>query len=157
MEESFSVRVSKTFDILDGSSPSATASAPSSSLWSLTGEEIEKREWNRDKGSPEPQPRPCNPDSNSKDDFFGNELEKDLLDLDDDDDDDVEEEEEEDEVVEEQSAKPKPKPKPMPDDYNEEQWQIKTCIGLDCTLDHERKMNLTKWLLAREMLQTAFI
>ncbi|KAM5582134.1 hypothetical protein ABKV19_011040 [Rosa sericea] len=132
MEESFSVRVGKTFDILAGSSPSATATAPSSSLWSLTGEEIEKREWNRDKGSPEPQLRPCNSNSNSKNDFFGNELEKDLLDLDDDDD---VEEEEEDEVVEEQSAKPKP----MPDDYNEEQWQIKTCIGLDCTLDHEEE------------------
>lgn len=112
MEESFSVRVGKTFDIL-----AAGASSPArlSSLWSLTGEEIEKREWNRDKGSPEPQ---------LKDDDDDFELEKDLLDLDDD---DVEEEDE----------------KPKPDDYNEEQWEIKNCIGLDSTLDHEVTLSLT--------------
>lgn len=136
MEDSFSVRVDKTFGFLAGSSASVPSSSLSS-LWSLTGEEIEKREWNRDKGSPETELRPC------KDDFFGTGLEKDLLDLDNDDD-----VEEEDEGVEEQqqlrssssqSAKPnhKPMPKPMPDDYNEEQWEIKSSIGLDCTLDHE--------------------
>lgn len=136
MEDSFSVRVDKTFGFLAGSSASVPSSSLSS-LWSLTGEEIEKREWNRDKGSPEPEPelefRPC------KDDFFGTGLEKDLLDLDNDDD-----VEEEDEGVEEQqqlrsssTQSAKPMPKPMPDDYNEEQWEIKSSIGLDCTLDHE--------------------
>ncbi|KAL6143039.1 hypothetical protein ACLB2K_053738 [Fragaria x ananassa] len=126
MEDSFSVRVGKTFDILAGASSARVSSSSLSSLWSLTGEEIEKREWNRDRGSPEPQLRPCDPES--KDDFFGSELEKDLLDLDDGD--DVEEEEEE-----EQSAKPTA----MPDGYDEEQWQIKNCIGLDPTLDHEEE------------------
>lgn len=137
MEDSFSVRVDKTFGFLAGSSASVTSSSLSS-LWSLTGEEIEKREWNRDKGSPEPELelRPC------KDDFFGTELEKDLLDLDDDD--DVEEEHE---GVEEQqqlrnSSTQSAKPKPMPDDYNEEQWEIKSSIGLDCTLDHEVRVTL---------------
>ncbi|KAL6139366.1 hypothetical protein ACLB2K_057671 [Fragaria x ananassa] len=125
MEDCFSVRVGKTFDILAGASSARVPSSSLSSLWSLTGEEIEKREWNRDRGIPEPQLRPCNPES--KDDFFGSELEKDLLDLDDGD--DVEEEEEE------QSAKPTA----MPDGYDEEQWQIKNCIGLDPTLDHEEE------------------
>ncbi|KAK9925588.1 hypothetical protein M0R45_033908 [Rubus argutus] len=130
MEDSFSVRVDKTFGFLAGSSASVPSSSLSS-LWSLTGEEIEKREWNRDKGSPEPELRPC------KDDFFGTELEKDLLDLDDDD--DVEEEHEGVEEQQQLRSSSTQSAKPMPDDYNEEQWEIKSSIGLDCTLDHEEE------------------
>ncbi|XP_050383973.1 uncharacterized protein LOC126800626 [Argentina anserina] len=59
----------------------------------------------------------------SNNDFYGSELEKDLLDLDDDDD-----------------VEPA-KLKPMPQGYNEEQWEIKICIGLDSTLDHEEEQD----------------
>jgi hypothetical protein len=131
MEESFKVRVDKIFGSL-ASSPSssaATETTPSSSLWSLTDDEIERREWVRDKTIPESELEPV----------FGNhgkgsakkmspvdlkdELEKDLEDLDDD---DVEEEDE-----------PRRRQSNKPDDYDEEQWNIKSGIGQDCTLDYE--------------------
>ncbi|KAK9921447.1 hypothetical protein M0R45_029956 [Rubus argutus] len=72
MQDSFRVRVCKTFDSLLGSSASA--------WWSLGDEEIERRQWKRNKGSPEPEPELHQYHTNSKDDF-GNELENDHLDL----------------------------------------------------------------------------
>ncbi|PQP91972.1 NAD-dependent protein deacetylase HST1 [Prunus yedoensis var. nudiflora] len=132
MEDTFRVRVGKVFGSLAGT-PSSGPSSSLSSLWSLTDEEIEKREWNRDKDSPEPElelerePQPYN--LNSKGDF-SNELEKDLLDLDE----DVEEEEEDEEQHPSESAN-----KHKPDDYNDEEWEIKSSIGLDCTLDYEEE------------------
>lgn len=132
MEDTFRVRVGKVFGSLAGT-PSSGPSSSLSSLWSLTDEEIEKREWNRDKDSPEPelelelQPQPYN--LNSKGDF-SNELEKDLLDLDE----DVEEEEEEEDEEQQPSESAN---KHKPDDYNDEEWEIKSSIGLDCTLDYE--------------------
>ncbi|KAH0969604.1 hypothetical protein GBA52_028530 [Prunus armeniaca] len=130
MEDTFRVRVGKVFGSLAGT-PSSGPSSSLSSLWSLTDEEIEKREWNRDKDSPEPElelePQPYN--LNSKGDF-SNELEKDLLDLDE----DVEEEEEDEEQQPSESAN-----KHKPDDYNDEEWEIKSSIGLDCTLDYEEE------------------
>jgi len=131
MEESFKVRVDKIFGSLASSSSSSatTETTPSSSLWSLTDDEIERREWVRDKTIPESELEPV----------FGNhgkgsekkmspvdlkdELEKDLEDLDDD---DVEEEDE-----------PRRRQSNKPDDYDEEQWNIKSGIGQDCTLDYE--------------------
>ncbi|KAL5724485.1 hypothetical protein ACHQM5_007741 [Ranunculus cassubicifolius] len=60
MDDSFKVRVDKVFGSLTPSS---------SSLWSLTDEEIEKREWNRERGSIDRENNPC---SSSLDGFFSN-------------------------------------------------------------------------------------
>lgn len=130
MQDSFSVRVGKTFDSLPGSSASA---------WSLGDEEIERRQWNRNKGSPEPEPELHQYHTNSKDDF-GNELENDLLDLLDDEYLLKEEEYQEEHLLRglsSQSYESNTNPQFKPDDYDEEQWEIKTSIGLDCTLDYE--------------------
>ena len=59
---------------------------------------------------------------------FGPELVKDLDDLDDE---DVEEEEEEEEALMSSIKGGKP------EDYNDEEWEIKSAIGRDCTLDYE--------------------
>ncbi|CAK7348128.1 unnamed protein product [Dovyalis caffra] len=136
MEDSFSVRVGKVFGSLSSSSssPSSTvetqkSSSSLSSPWSLTGEEIERNQWNRDhKDSPETQtqtqPQPYFNPERPDDMDFKSEIEKDLDDLDD----DVEEEEEESRAL-----------KLKPEDYNDEEWDIKKSIGLDCTLDYEEE------------------
>ncbi|KAH7518969.1 hypothetical protein FEM48_Zijuj09G0227900 [Ziziphus jujuba var. spinosa] len=136
MEDTFRVRVDKIFGSLTSSS--AIPSRSVSSLWCLTDEEIERREWNRDKESPEPQPDPGTYPSflencgkgfvrDSKDDYDV-EVEKDLEDLDDDvEDDDLQQ-------LGGSSSK-----SGKPDDYGEEEWEIKSSIGLDCTLDYEEE------------------
>lgn len=138
MEDTFRVRVDKIFGSLtSSSSSSATPSSSLSSPWSLTDDEIQRREWIREKGSPEPEPnsypsflanRRENSLKNSKDDYRF-ELEKDIEDLDDND-------IEDDECKvgfgcgsSNRSAKP--------DDYGDEEWEIKSSIGLDSTLDYE--------------------
>ncbi|KAI8541256.1 hypothetical protein RHMOL_Rhmol08G0047400 [Rhododendron molle] len=150
MEESFRVRVDKTFGSLASASSSSSSSSSSntaasaslSSLWSLTDEELERKEWNRERddgfNDAEPKPYPPNLDG-----FFANrskippragrvafkqEIEADLEDLDDDgvDDDEEEEERKKRELV-------------KPDDYNDEEWDIRSSIGLDCTLDFEEE------------------
>lgn len=129
MEDSFRVRVDRVFGSLASSSNSTSSTAASSlsSLWSLTDDEIHKKEWNRSGGSPEPEPEPYpamfddrargarKSRSSFRDDF-----EKDLEDLD------------EDEDVEPSSRGPS-----KPDDYDDEEWEIKSAIGRDCTLDYE--------------------
>lgn len=138
MEDTFRVRVGKIFGSLASSSPSPSSGPPSSlsSLWSLTDEEMERREWNRDKGSPEPEAEPLpfysKPKPKLKNDF-SDDLEDDLLDLDD----DVEDKEEDEEEEASASSSSQPATKPKPDDYNEEEWEIKSSIGWDCTLDFE--------------------
>lgn len=142
-EDSFKLRVNKIFGSLSSSSSSSTSAAPSSSsalssLWSLTDDEIEKREWDRDKGSPEPESTPYPPNldgffskqqhrrtvvSDDKSLKFSAEIEEDLEDLDDEVDDDA------DGDVSKQPAKP--------DDHDDEEWQIRSSVGLDCTLDYE--------------------
>lgn len=134
MEDSFNSRVGKIFGSLASSSSSsspATITTLSPSLWSLTDDEIERKEWIRDKTIPESE---SETESGS---FFGNprweapeeeknqvelteELEKDLEDLVDD---DVDE--------------PPRRQLDKPDDYNDEEWNMKSCIGQDCTLDYE--------------------
>lgn len=138
MEDSFRVRVDKAFGSLAASTAATTAPASSnlSSLWCLTDEEIERTEWNRDKDNSEPETLTDSSPFN-KEFFLGNreksdldfrlELEKDLDDLDDDLDD------EESRGSSSQSARRKP------DDYNDEEWEIKNSIGLDCTLDYEEE------------------
>lgn len=125
MEDSFRVRVDKAFGSLASSSTTATSSL--SSLWSLTDDEIQKTEWNRSQDSPEPEPErlPSFLDgrargSGKSSSSFRVELENDLEDLDDDED------------VEPMSRGPS-----KPDDYNDEEWEIKSAIGRDCTLDYE--------------------
>ncbi|XP_009378049.2 LOW QUALITY PROTEIN: uncharacterized protein LOC103966596 [Pyrus x bretschneideri] len=144
MEDTFNVRVGKIFGSLPVSSPSPSSSSGQqsclSSLWSLTDEEIERREWNRDKGSPEPEPEAeplpfySKSNSRSKNDF-SDDLEKDLLDLDD----DVEDEDEGGEEQEASGSSSQPATKDKPDGYNEEEWEIKSSIGRDCTLDFEEE------------------
>ncbi|XP_022750427.1 uncharacterized protein LOC111299479 [Durio zibethinus] len=126
MEDSFNVRVGKAFGSLASSFSSTNSNSKSqslSSLWSLTDDEIEKREWNRDKESPQSEE---NSPEKKKPIKFRAELEKDLDDLDDE---DVEEEEE----LESSSKGVKP------EDYNDEEWEIKSSIGRDCTLDYEEE------------------
>ena len=80
------------------------------SLWSLTEDEIDNK---RSKRTHQPQPQPY-PFSSSR---------VQLEDLDDLEDDDDEEE--------------APRGPSKPPDYNDEQWQIRSGIGQDCTLDYE--------------------
>ncbi|QCD96929.1 transcriptional regulator ATRX homolog [Vigna unguiculata] len=82
------------------------------SLWSLTEDEIDNK---RSKRTHQPQPQPY-PFSSSR---------VQLEDLDDLEDDDDEEE--------------APRGPSKPPDYNDEQWQIRSGIGQDCTLDYEEE------------------
>lgn len=127
MEDSFNVRVNKVF----GSLPTpATAPEASSSLWCLTDEEIEKREWNRDKGSPvdndDPKPYPENLDAFANLSGAGSELKTSHLlqelqeELDDDDDD-----ENGDKGLIDR------------DGESADVWDVRTSIGKDSTLDNE--------------------
>ncbi|OMO85539.1 hypothetical protein CCACVL1_10109 [Corchorus capsularis] len=137
MEDSFSVRVDKVFGSL-ASSSSYSSSKPESlsSLWSLNDDEIERREWNRDKGSPEPEEeeedRLFEKFRQKKTTDFGKEFEKDLDDLDDDEDGD-------DGKADGPSSSSKGGGGGKPDDYNDEEWEIKSAIGRDCTLDNEEE------------------
>ncbi|KAE8689419.1 lysosomal alpha-mannosidase-like [Hibiscus syriacus] len=131
MEDSFNVRVGKVFGSLNASSNSK--SMPLSSLWSLTDEEIEKREWNRDKKTLQEDEDYEEegegffhnfPPKNKKDATgFGAELGKDLDDLDD----------------EEEEGRASSSKQTKPEDYNDEEWDIKSSIGRDCTLDYEEE------------------
>ena len=127
MEDSFRVRVDRIFGSLASSSNSTSSSSSLTSLWSLTDADIQKKEWNRSKGSPEPEPETEPQIYRGRGDRknrsgFRDGLEKDLEDID----------EEEDEDVELKSRGPL-----KPDDYDDEQWEIKSSIGRDCTLDYE--------------------
>ncbi|KAJ7008733.1 hypothetical protein D5086_005639 [Populus alba] len=129
MEDSFSSRVEKAFGSLSSSTiqtqqPSSSSSSISS-LWRLTDEEIERNQWLRDRKEDSPeietQPQPYfNPERPHDMDFKSDEIERDLDDLDD---------------GEEESRTSKLKP----EDYNDEEWDIKKSIGLDCTLDYEEE------------------
>ncbi|KAK4783448.1 hypothetical protein SAY86_007822 [Trapa natans] len=125
MEDTFKVRVDRIFGSLNASSV-ASASSDSSlrSHRSLTDDEIERKEWNRDKGSLEPECRPNGSRITEEPSHGLRELENDLDDLGD----GLEEDEEE-------PASPSGKP----DDYNDDEWEIKSSIGRDCTLDYEEE------------------
>ncbi|GAB4848624.1 hypothetical protein Ancab_003331 [Ancistrocladus abbreviatus] len=146
MEDSFSVRVDRAFGCL---STSSTSQPLSSSVWCLTDEEIEKREWNRDNDTGDDDDDlsfPSNVDgffskektpiadegcSDSTD--YHEELENDLKQLDNGDD------------VEGNGREllrggfPSSRQGGEPDDYDEDEWDVKNSIGMDCTLDFEEE------------------
>ncbi|KAJ4960870.1 hypothetical protein NE237_020780 [Protea cynaroides] len=134
MEDGFRLRVDRAFGTLASSSPSSPALR---SLWSLTDDEVERKEWNRCTDSLNREETPC---SSSFDGFFGKdrktsrkesrnvreELEEDLEDLDDDDED-------------EQQSRGSSGQSADRDGHNQEEWDIRSSIGLDCTLDNEEE------------------
>ncbi|XLU52666.1 hypothetical protein S245_047314, partial [Arachis hypogaea] len=118
MEDSFRVRVDKAF----GSLPlSSTSPSSLSFLWFLADDEINSTPSNQSEPKPDPTPSATSSFSSS----FRVQLENDLDNLNDKDDDN----EDGDAGFRRTQLKP--------DDYDDEQWQIRSGIGLDCTLDHE--------------------
>lgn len=102
MDESFRVRIDKVFGSLSSSSAS---SAPVSSLWSLSEDEIARNERSGEKEASGP--------SNSFPDI-------------------PRQENEPNDGEEGQSSGLQ-----KPNDYNDEEWEIKSSIGMDSTLDME--------------------
>ncbi|KAJ8644236.1 hypothetical protein MRB53_005984 [Persea americana] len=150
MEDSFNCRVDKIFGSLLGSSSSSSSSS-SSCPWTLSDAEIERKQWNRDKGDSDLSPdtyQQRTPSSSSSSSvfngFFSSEqinnnnnrkpsgskkpIEDDLEDLDDDDDDD------DDDVDEDEKEKERDRPE---EDCDKEELEIRNGIGTDCTLDYE--------------------
>lgn len=140
MDDSFRGRVEKVF----GSLASTKSLAPESSMWSLTDEEVERREWRRGKDTSDREDMPC---SSSFDEFLKKEkrylrrnlrreLEEGRDDLDDDDGGD------------EQSDRS------FRGGNNErDEWEIRSSIGLDSTLDHE----VFNFILFLELSQPLFV
>ncbi|CAL1398473.1 unnamed protein product [Linum trigynum] len=145
MEDSFRVRVDKVFGSLTSSNSTDNLPAPTSaslrSLWSLTDEEIERSRWRKVESNGDDEedddteslslsrgflaPKESKAGLSRSETSFRRQIETDLDDLDDqvqDDDDD-----------EKKSFEQRP------DDYNEEEWEIKNSIGRDCTLDFEEE------------------
>lgn len=118
MDDSFRVRVEKIFGPLTSSSPQS--SSLQSTLWSLTDDEVERREWRQGgAGTPDRDEIPC---SSSFDDLkrdlrrtFRRELQRDL------------EDEEESNTLRGRGA----------GTDGEDEWDIRSSIGLDSTLDNE--------------------
>jgi hypothetical protein len=112
MDDSFRLRVEKTFGSLATAPPASTPP----SLWSLTDDEIEKREWNRGKQDDADEDQENKSYPSNLDGFFKKSL--------DDDDEDVND---------------KSSHFVKPDEYDEEEWDIRSSVGLDCTLDNEEE------------------
>lgn len=143
MEDSFNCRVDKIFGSLLGSSSSSSSS--SSCPWTLSDAEIERKQWNRDKGDSDLSPdtyQQRTPSSSSSSSvfngFFSSEqinnnssrkpsgskksIEDDLEDIEDDD------------VDEDEKEKERDRPE---EDCDKEELEIRNGIGTDCTLDYE--------------------
>ncbi|XP_043726347.1 uncharacterized protein LOC122672907 [Telopea speciosissima] len=134
MEDAFRVRVDKAFGSLASSSPSSSSLR---SLWSLSDEEVERKEWNRGTDSLDREETPC---FSSFDGFFRKdrkaskkesrnirkEFDEDLEDIDDDDED-------------EQQGRDSSGQSADRDGHDQEEWEIRSSIGLDCTLDNEEE------------------
>ncbi|KAL5733862.1 hypothetical protein ACOSP7_031723 [Xanthoceras sorbifolium] len=117
MDESFRVRVAKIF----GSLAAASSQSPSSpSPWSLSDDAIEKREWRRDdqNASSARDETPC---SSSFDGFFSKKDRRQRSARREFDDEDVE--------GDDDGSK----------DMDREEWEIRSSIGLDNTLDNEEE------------------
>lgn len=133
MEDSFRVRVDKVFGTLGGGTASSVGVSPS--LWCLTDEEIERREWNRNKEVPgEEDDR-----GESRPSVVLADLESDLNELSDDKEDEKEEEEgEEDEGEEIDGAKRRRKINGGGGESSVDEYlDVQSNIGRDCTLDFE--------------------
>lgn len=132
MEDSFKLRVDRVFGSL-----STSTSENLNSLWSLTDDEIERKEWNRDKDEPEAEAQQnaffANLRDKKPDSWLGEELEKDILELDDGLD------EEETEACDSLGSSSRSAASVRGEDYNDEEWEIKSKIGADCTLDKEEE------------------
>lgn len=127
MEDSFKLRVDRIFGSLSSSSPAFNSSL--SSLWCLTDDEIERRQWIKEKeDQPEPE-QELEPTS-----FFDGRRKlngRNSFGFRDDFEDDVDDSDGKPGAVGSSSNFSKP------DDYGEEEWEIKSSIGRDCTLDFE--------------------
>ncbi|KAF8378073.1 hypothetical protein HHK36_029408 [Tetracentron sinense] len=132
MEDSFRVRVDRVFGSL-----SSSQSASMSSLWSLADDEVQKREWNREKESSDLEETPC---SSSFDGFFSNEgkvSEKKSRNFAKEFDDDHQDlhQDDEDETLDRGSSSQSFER----GDCDKDEWEIRSSIGRDCTLDNEEE------------------
>ncbi|XP_073316086.1 uncharacterized protein [Primulina huaijiensis] len=125
MEDSFRCRVDKTFGSLGSAAPSV---AVSPSLWSLTDEEIERREWNRSKDIEEEEEEEDEDVDEPGPSAFRSQFEADLREFD--------VRNEKDEKID--GDKPR---RPIRDveSVADEHWDVQSNIGLDCTLDYEEE------------------
>ncbi|XP_008449996.2 uncharacterized protein LOC103491712 [Cucumis melo] len=135
MDDSFKVRVDRIFGSLSSSSTASSSSSPFnsslSSLWSLTDDEIERREWIKGKEEEQPPESDLEPTS-----FFDGRTkvnERNLFGFRDDFEDDL------DDLDENPKSNGSSSKFPKPDDYGGEEWEIKSSIGRDCTLDYEEE------------------
>lgn len=138
MDDSFKVRVDRIFGSLSSSSTASSSSSPFnsslSSLWSLTDDEIERREWIKGKEEEQPPESDLEPTS-----FFDGRTkvnERNLFGFRDDFEDDL------DDLDENPKSNGSSSKFPKPDDYGGEEWEIKSSIGRDCTLDYEVSCSL---------------
>ncbi|KZV46835.1 hypothetical protein F511_23868 [Dorcoceras hygrometricum] len=121
MEDSFRCRVDKAF----GSLGSTAAVSPS--LWSLTDDEIERREWNRSKNIEEEEEEEEDVDEPEPSGFRA-QFEEDLRDSD-----------ARDDEVEEIDGEKQRRPIRDVESVADEHWDVQSNIGLDCTLDYEEE------------------
>ncbi|KAL0287383.1 UNVERIFIED_CONTAM: hypothetical protein Sangu_2695800 [Sesamum angustifolium] len=133
MEDSFRVRVDKAFGALGGSTPSSVGVSPS--LWSLTDEEIQRREWNRRKEEAEEGDDGVESGSS----VVRNQLDSDLQDLSDCEEEEEEEEEEDDEGVDGEKKKRRRNNSSSAETSVDEYLDVQSNIGRDCTLDYEEE------------------
>ncbi|KAI3453266.1 hypothetical protein Pfo_009929 [Paulownia fortunei] len=126
MEDSFRVRVDKVFGTLGGNTASSEGVSPS--LWCLTDEEIERREWNRNKEEAEEGEEGVE----SGPSVGRNQLESDLQNLSD-------EEEEEDEEIDGEKKKRRRNNSISAETSVDEYLDVQSNIGRDCTLDYEEE------------------
>ncbi|KAI3717592.1 hypothetical protein L1987_69308 [Smallanthus sonchifolius] len=136
MEDSFKVRIDKAFGSLQSSSSSSSSiQCTPSSLWCLTDEEIERNKWIQDKVESNKDkdehlhrlkdPKPYSPIFQgllAEPSTSGQNMESDIQELDEDDD-----EEDEKQLL------------TKPDDHSNEEWDIRSSVGMDCTLDKEEE------------------
>ncbi|OVA17372.1 hypothetical protein BVC80_1837g183 [Macleaya cordata] len=135
MDDSFRVRVDKIFGALGPDSASSSSSSSLRSLWSLSDAEVEKREWNRERDSPDREDAPC---SSSFNGFFANKHnnsnKKNSRNKFDDDIDDEDEDEDD-----EQQGRGSSNQSFDGEEHEKEEWEIRSSIGMDPTLDHEEE------------------
>ncbi|KAL8229058.1 hypothetical protein R6Q57_013958 [Mikania cordata] len=139
MEDNFKVRVDRVFGSLQSSSSIQSSSSSLNSLWCLTDEEIERHKWIQDKLDHNKDndeqihrlknPKPYSPFLQSlvaEPSTSDQNMLSDIQELDEDDDD-----EDDDENRQPDLSKPV--------DHSSEEWDIRSSVGMDCTLDNEEE------------------